>query len=409
MRDFKTLRIVSSIENRIKSSFFAEFFRFCGIYVVEDLVAENESVASSEEYDFTLYFTNLTKNISELNGEEKLQWLLDIIDSFSKDESNSEIRFEKDAFCAIATIYASGNLSKYLANIQYYRINYGKQEETLQALMSAYKQLSVLEPRNRTIEYATLYCASKANVACYALNELFVYDIERLSKECLQLIRTYPSFGNVWALRGLIYEYDAEYGSEAVNAFRKAMECEKNDNFTSEMLYMMAKRYRAYDANRKDAIEFYEKSNQAKPSYKTMYHLAMLLFKQENYSEAIRWFCSVIDNLTKKNKAGYLDPLECEYYYKSNSLLAYIYCVRLKNYEPAIDCALNAYNFIEKLEENKFFKNLYGEENKEYLKVSKGRTSLEKICQYLAVSNRELRRFDESEKWWAKASEFYND
>lgn len=409
MRDFKSLRIVSSVENRVKSSFFAEFFRLCGIYVVEDLIYGNEDIDTSEVFDFTLYFTSLSKNISELNNDEKLQWLLDMIANFSKDESNGEIRFEKDVFETIAKIYVSGNLSKYLANIQYYRINYCKQEETLQALMSAYKQLSALEPRGRIVEYATLYCASKANAASYAINEFFVYDIERLSKECLQLIRKYPSFSNAWVLRGLIYEYDTEFAREAVNAFEKAMEYEKNDNFTSEMLHMMAKRYKAYDANRKEAIEFYEKSNQAKPCYKTMYHLAMLLFKQENYSEATRWFYSVIDSLTKKNKAGYLDPLECEYYYKSNSLLAYIYCVRLKNYEPAIDCALNAYNFVEKLEENKFFKDLYGEEKKEYLKVSKDRANLEKICQYLAVSNRELRRFDESEKWWDKAREFYND
>ena len=432
----KAIKIVYDINARIEFLFLAEFFRLCGVYVGEFVFDEGCGDLSNNEnpeddFDIELFVKRDNskfgaKCIIKSDWDRESEIPLHIL---PKDKNiENEMKKQKDGlnaildvmeiaendlrvFKAIAEVYVENGLMWHCANLQYYRICADIHEESIKIFDKAKEELAEngLVQDNRHIWYARLYCASKANSACYYSNYSFLYDIDDLARECHQLIEKSADFSNAWVLLGLIYEHTRGNGNAAVVAFQKALNTEKTKSYASHIYYFMGKRYEAYDREQDIARECYFIAYKRKKRYRNIYKLAIMENKEDHFDEALKWLEEIIVCLKPKKDRGYLDPLEVEYYYKSNSLASYICCVKKECYERAIEYAKKALEIADNLGDQQYYNDFYGEKAELYRSLSKSRMNLNKICQYLAVSNRELGKYDEVERWWDRAKKEKQD
>ena len=100
-----------------------------------------------------------------------------------------------------------------------------------------------------------------------------------------------------------------------------------------------------------------------------------------------------------------MDPLEINYYYKSSSMISYIYCFCREDPEKAIKYSNKAIKLIRSLENNRYFKDFYNNEADTYQSITKEQVNEKKIYQYLSRSYRKLGKIEEADKWRQRAGE----
>lgn len=437
--EFKSIKIIHDIDNRIEFIFLAEFFRLCGIYVGEYIhetaygnreicareinptdqfdadiyVGKNElpaddfgvDVISLDQIIASLNINEVYYHITELSIGSKFAVLKRLLIEMESKLGKSGKRFGREAFELIGVVYVKENLILYCANIQYYRMQYERQRETASVFSKAYGMLKEIAEQNadRHIAYASLYCASKANSACFYGKYLFEYKVEELARECQALIEKFPDFSNTHVLLGLIYQHSLEYTREAIAAFERALEEEKDYSYASHIYYWIAKRYEAYDNGKKKAKENYEKAYNKKKRFRNIYKLAMMYRKDGETEKALEYIEMILMHLDVKFGTKYMDPLEIEYYYKVNSAASQICCTSAKDYSRAIRYGENAVRIHDELGQQRFYSDFYGKDGcGEYLELSKRRMNLNRIYQYLAISYGKQGDEKKSSDYWKK-------
>lgn len=444
MREFKSIRIIHNIDNKIEFIFFAEFFRLCGIYVGEyifDSKKKNEEINLEDANSQDCFDADIFVGLSEVSSGDKEKfmsdtiWLKELWENFVSDTHikhfsamqqqpqkelllavlnelcetlrQKDILFAKDEFEMLAGYYVDYNLMFHFLNLQYYRFQYTEQEETIQTLTKLKK---IFDNENikgkRSMQYASLYCATKANVASFYQRQEFLYPIEELEQECMWLIENYRDFSNAWVLLGLIYEHDMLYSREAVYAFERALIYEQDHSYASHIYYWIGKRYEAYRSNREDAIENYKKAAEKKTRFRNIYKIATYYVEKNQYESAIMCFEKIILYLQEKLARKYLDPLECEYYYKAHSMIAHCYIKLNSDYEKVILHCERAISFKNDLKNmNSFFCDFYGEKQQIYLKLTLGRMNTKRMYQFLAIACRKEREFEKAQEYMNEANE----
>lgn len=439
-KEIKSIKIIHDIDNRIEFIFLAEFFRLSGIYIgeyIHETIYENREICAKDvnpddQFDVDIYvgkeelprdefgmdFIDLGTVIADLDDIEEyyhimelsIQSKLAILERLLLKMKNILERknkaFDYKAFESIAEVYVEKNLALHCANMQYYRMQYEKQSETVAAFSEAYAMLNRIERQNadRHIVYAKLYCASKANSACFFGKYLFEYRVEELAGACKELIKEFPDFSNARVLLGLIYQHSLEYTREAVSAFEDALRWEKGYSYASHIYYWIAKRYESYEKGKTRAKENYEKAYNKKKRFRNIYKLAIMCRNAGEYEKALEYIEMILMHMEVKLEKKYMDPLEIEYYYKVNSCASQICCTSVLDYDRSIRYGENAVRIHDDLESQRFYDEFYREEGDEYREFSKRRMNLNRIYQYLAISYGKQGDKEKSDSYWKKMS-----
>lgn len=431
MKKIRTIRIIHDITYRIEFLFFAEFFRMCGVYVGEYIYDKNhqnreidiETAKIDEEFDVNFYVGE------EKNGEiplgvlpENTVYFREICTDFSvhifecENDLKKEILFkviegidflsdEAKVFKNIGKIYIDNGLMLHLANQQYYKTTEKIHNKSIKPFEEAYGSLwNICNISNVRYLYAKLYCACKANLACKNVYHIVRYEISDLVKECQEILERDSEFYNIWVLIGLIYEAAPECGRQAITSFSNALNKTKLSaySFRAQVYYYMGKRYEPYKANREHMKECFKKSFENKPRYRNLYKLALIDYQEEKYDSALEKFQFIERHLEIKKNAEYLDPLEVEYCYKISSLSCFIYCNALKQYNEAVSWGEKACAIYEKIGNNIFYKDFYGEDAIKYVGISRSRMNLKKVYFSLAVSYQKIGNIKEAEDYMEK-------
>ena len=428
MKKLKTIRIVHDITNRIEFLFFAEFFRMCGVYVGEyiyDKTHQNKEIniedsVGEENFDVDLYVgSERAKDMPEGVLPENALYYYDIqpntVGCILKQSMNQQeqiivdvinemkiLEEEAEVFKELGSIYVLNNLMIHLANQQYYRMNADIHDDAIEAFSKAYDAINDIDIYNTRYQYAKIYCANKANLACSHRHFSMKYNIDDLVIQCQEILNKEPEFFNVWTLIGLVYEQAPECGRQAINAFLYALKEEDLRSYVSHIYYFMGKRYEPYEANREDMIRCFRNAYRNKPRYRNLYKLAIIDYQHKKYEDALAKFEIIDEYLKEKKERDYLDPLEVEYCYKICSLAGYICYKCLEEYDLAIKWGEKACRIHQELQKNLYYIEFYKEESAKYIRISEGRMNLEKVYFYLAVSYRETGDSEKSNIYWEK-------
>lgn len=432
MGKFETIKIIHDIKSREAFTFYSEFFRIYGIYVGEYIALPEDEMdeeldvrLDDQKFDIELYLGETKENtpssirsadmiedsfcdqsLQSQQDEKQKELLIEVVKKIS--EAFPEWEIPLDEFETLAKIYVENNLMLHSANLQYFRFENEIHDDIIKSFEQAVKQLDEESKENKPhLQYAMLYCKCKVNTACFYKNYGFRYDIVKLGEECKKtLIDRYNNFSNAYVLLGLIYKHSAEYAREAVAAFQKALEIEGDCSYMYHVYYWMAKRYEVYKINFPDAERLYQQSYQCRPRYRNVYKLAIMDYNKGLYIEAMNKFKIVLKYLNKKWDMKYLDPLECQYYFKINSLLGYICYMYLGDYGNAIEYGKKVEKFAKNIGEEgerqsfHFFEEFYDTTKQKYFRIVKSRMSLREVYQYIAVSYRELSQRERANQYW---------
>lgn len=219
------------------------------------------------------------------------------------------------------------------------------------------------------------------------MDQVFEFPIEELAEECIKCINKYPDFSNLKVLLGLCYEHEPIYAPMAIRALAHALEEENAYCYASHIYYWLGKQYEAYKANWEDSVENYNASYKRKHKYKNIYKLAVAQRVAGAYENAIDLFKSIIDKLQEKIKLNMLDPLEIEYYFKSEAMISTIYFSDLKNYLGAIEYGEDLFRSYEQLvDTGNYYIQFYGGKAESYRHLTKQRLDTKRVRSILYYS-----------------------
>lgn len=436
MRPLVAVKIIHDIKNRLIYNLYAEFFRFWGIYVGEGTIDDYTKVRAREDREcFQLFFcVSEASNKHEVSnstvaGMDEWKYInvgeyKDILWSFTdRDKDGLKLKMEETLDAAwislnviefpvsllknILGIYIEENVLEASCQLQYYRLKsklHKKEEGIFRAALTRLEKL----PNDGIeqfgyLDYAMLYCKQKINLSCFCQkNKLLGYIPETLAQECCEVLEAYPDFSNVWVLIGMIYENFEDAIKKAIEAYRRAIIMEKEECYASHIYYWIGYLYEKYEDY--DSAEYaYEKAYKLKKKYRNIYKKAKMAERRGEYLQELQYYDECLRHLEQK-KSMMMDPLEIEYYYKTNVLACHNCVFKQERYDRAKEYGERAYAFYEELQkpEKKYFKYFYGERAEEYQKISLKRINPKKLYECLAIVYRKLGDTERADRFWRK-------
>lgn len=389
-----------SNKNRLEYQKYAEFFRFIGIYVCEDLKDDSELALSIRKNFFSLRY-----DIDQLVNDN--------IDFESFFDSSQNLIGNDDIIKKLWQTFQIQELLQASVTLQYF---YMRAEEVLIAgkhFMVAAKELGDYIEQNKDacennqyIRYAKLYCEQKANLAKHVCGENLEYPIERLADEGFLILSKFPWFSNVWMLIGLIFEIEPQYTRNAIDAFQNAIKDIQDEPYASSIYYRLGKKCETVQELKNLENQAYQKAYQVMPKYRNIYKVARKYMDLEEWKEAENYFKQCLNKLALKK--DYMDPLEQEYYYKINSHLGHISIMERK-YEKTIEYALEALDFRDAIYEAlsdrqnpyvRIYFQIYSEKAYEMVVLELKRMGSKHLYRYLAIAYQNLGNQRIADQYW---------
>lgn len=215
MENLRAIKIIHDRKNRVLYNIIAEFFRFIGVFVLEDTQGYLNADSKTDDTQFVIYLTEdeinassipnekpyykiivnkeklNNENISSLTLEENVLVkaqadLYNLLMTILKKIQNSGIIVPMNTITSLLTVYLKSNVVIAASNLQYYRIVSDMHEESRKIFLNAVKNLEFLRANNavqNTIVaengkeeqiragfhyyYSLLYCKYKVNLACW--------------------------------------------------------------------------------------------------------------------------------------------------------------------------------------------------------------------------------------------------
>lgn len=447
-KELVAIKILHNSNNRIVFNLYAELFRLMGIYVGEGRISEysiDEARLDVREYqlflgicdgdipDFSKYtevndqFVWINSNDSVYSGKTLNNLTVNFDEpSALRNEMKNVISYlhAKNQFVELNILekyvldtYLEKNVLKAACLLQFYRLKTDVNEEAEKIFKDAYKaynKLSVTENDSMAIKhlsYAKLYCSQKANLAIFyqTQDKSIACDVDELSKECEDLIICYPKFSNLYVLLGMICENYEHTKIKAMNAYRAAINMIGEKSYASHVYYWLGVLCEKYSKNLPVAEEFYQDAMRLQSKYRNIYKVSNMLFQRGELDAALREFEECVNNI-EKQKINTLDPLEIEYYYKTCALICMICTRETGDYNNAIkygEKARELYNSHLENDYKGFFKYYFGNEEKRYRDVSKGRIDIGKLKNALYIAYVQLEMMEEANslKTWGTFKE----
>lgn len=449
--EFKSVKIIHDIIDRIDFLFLAEFFRFCGLYVAEETVenfnphkelenncfnhyiwiSDRETIKSIEDMETLMNERNfiffndvrrkvlLSKGINQeirnITKKNKELLLLEVLDRLYNG-------LDRTIWQILVNIYVDSNIMIHSTSLQYYPKRGSDAIENAgegfhQAFRKIEKKIQTFNLLNCNVKkdkqhicYAKLWCAVKTNVAYKFENKRLFFEPEELAEECRNIYAMYPAFSNIKVLEGLCYEYSPDRAADAIDSFNNALACEKKNCYANAIYYWIGKKYEAHRVDQDVAIEYYYKAYQAVPKFRNIYKLAIYERSKGNIERTQEYFGKIINILIPVARKKMLDPLELEYAFKTYQQLcqAYFYLCDdvIRKYERVIYYAEEAMNVKKLINSSNFYQKLYGRKANNYRKISESRMNLNGIYLMLSKVYDDLKEYALAEEYRKKIEKY---
>lgn len=431
MKKLHSVRILHPLKNRVAYNYIAEFFRFVGIFVSEDIIGHSwrESESSVDQDDqLSLYLSaektrdEKEKNSFWVNTDKFKKITFGSCTSKTKGNLGYYIRkwqhvikditefscqmgfgISKDIYREILPIFVKNNTVKAAVNLQYYRMNSHIHQEcqlifrnTLDDLL----QIRKCEIQDKfAYQYAVLYCKQKINLACWFQEDKpLEFSVGSLVQECKRLIYLYPDEANLYVLLGMIAERSHGGYGIALSAYKTALSMIGDQPYASHIYYWIGLLNERNNGNVADAKRAYAKAYALQGKYRNIYKVAVMFEREHDFVHMKEYLEKCLDSLEiyldKK-----MDPLEMEYYYKVCALL----CLRTQKYfednDTAIKYGLKALKFYDDyIDDIGSFLYFYGiHDYNQFQQVSKKRICRKKIYEALAIAYRNIGDLEKSE------------
>lgn len=442
LNKFRSVKIYHDIIHRINFTYLAEFFRFMGVLVCEEIIVEAQDNQEKTEiekntlYDIHIYVGNKKINkeeekelgISAKNYEvliaklpEQTIYFCDLFatqtiqekaDVFSekvisncteKDQKNIMGGFLDKVFAVISSgmgqsqseaawvqklvdIYVEQKIWLHSMNLQYYtKRKSSVASAAKRAFLDCHEMVKELIDKNpdreigRFYRYALLWCEVKVNIACDFNGEILYFFKENISERCKQLCEDYPDFTNAKVLLGLCYEPFPQTMNDAMIAFEDALQGVGDECFAAPIHYWRGKRYETRTDEREEAKKCYQQANASKPKFRTYFKLAVFARNEGDYDKTVELFEKIVEKLKMKMQMKYADPLELEYLFKAYTQQCYAYD-KAGRWSDAVLVGEKAIRIKEKnIDENYYFDVFYGKEAKTYRDIVKERLNLDMV------------------------------
>lgn len=446
---FDSVEISHDIVHRIDFCYLAEFFRFIGIFVCEDIFIERREKTEIERK--TNYSAQICVGHKEVSAEQAQTWHMSAdeygkivenmpnrtiflynLQTFKNLEENDKqpvllfhqpVDLQKAALkelmgevlgCVLGShedgikaaaeigllvdIYAERRLCFHSMNLQYYHKKPSDAvEEAEQVFLSAHEDVKkaldeIAEDHGRYLyHYALLWCEVKMNDACSYNGDILYFIQEKIARRCRELCERYPKFCNAKVLLGLSYEPSVNSVNQALQAFQSALPDIHSKSYAANVYYFTGKRYELFWRMKDRAEQCYLLAEQCKPKFRPLFKRAILAKDKKEFDYAIKLFEEIINRLRLKMEQKYADPLEMEYLFKSYTQESYIY-YKTERYMEAIQAGQRAIRTLEDfVKENRYFNDFYaGSDAEHFRNLTKSRMDLRAVDQLLAKSYREI-------------------
>lgn len=333
MKYLRAIKIIHDRKNRGLYNVIAEFFRFVGVFVLEDAPGYLNDTQKIDDTQFDIYlYENETELLSLLNekphysiivNNQKLNTginnltlqetvlvnakmdLHKLFKSIFNEIQKSGIIVPSNVIGDLLPIYLNANIVIAASNLQYYRILSAMHEKSKSIFQDAVEELNALYNVTNGVSredsaqaefhyyYSLLYCKYKVNLACWFIKngeynrrrgdgELcdangfrrevqLQYKVFDLVEECRKLLAKYPQEPNLYVLLGLITERASDGYSICVDAYTRALQSIGEQPYASHVYYWLGKGHEKHMEKNKEKNK--ENIYEAKRAYAKAYLL----------------------------------------------------------------------------------------------------------------------------------------
>lgn len=455
-RELKAIKIIHDLKSRIFYHIVAEYFRFIGVFVCEEIP---EYPINKTKQDDTQFILDLTEKESSIDInkprywinpkeyglqeltlektvlENKKEYLETVFDKVFHEFENMNWIFSRQMANELLQIFLDNYQVIASCNLQFYRMDTDIHIETIsifESVINALKEkqdIFCTQDESNTIrdsliskrfsyiyQYALLYCKQKINLAYYFLKEgksdidteniKSEYAISDLVNKCKALLKEYPEEANLHVLMGLITDHADDRYDLPIAAYSYALKLIGQQPYASHIYYWLGKAKEREKSDLYGIKEAYAKAYLLQNKYRNIYKVGIMFEQEQNYVQFKDILLSAKAILQNYIDNGIcLDPLEIEYYCKICILL----CLRLREYFNEIDQTIEIGNeimkFFHDILENvdqggsKYFKTFYGTEAAKYQEISLKRVSMQRVYEELAIAYLIKGDTDKSEKY----------
>ena len=174
--------------------------------------------------------------------------------------------------------------------------------------------------------YALLTCARKINSICQQRGNLLYFNEEKMISDAMKLKVMDSKFSMGYVVLALICFQNPKRWDDGIVAIEAAIQMGDDiDNYTSFLRYLYAHFLEEQMNNKKKARKEYEKILDFHDSYyRALYKQAYYLWKEREDQPAFETFLKMTEQLEKKWKSGWIQPVEIEYLYKGCMFIEHI-------------------------------------------------------------------------------------
>lgn len=406
MSNIEFILLTYKNEYKMEYQYYAEFLRFIGIYVCENLEDDEDNfIENNNEQCFFKY------TVSEIKDFDKRYVRVKYLKEMLKrlfEISNIPVWMNK-----LISIYEGYGLLQASVTLQYFRVghqelvlNAGKQfEKVADKFVLWVQEEPVLCSENKYIRYAKLYSKQKVNLAQYLYDESCVYYVDNLALEGVGILKDFPDFSNIWILMGFIYESSRNFMRDAIDAYQRSIELIQDKPYVASVYYWLGRMCERDTTMKQLSESSYKKAYDKVKKYRNMYKVARISYDEKEWEHAIGLFKSCLDKIKQKGK--YLDPLEQEYYFKVYTQISSSY-LKLNDYRNTIIYAMKAIQFRQEIiegktiqnEQTKFYYDMYGNDAQKYIELEIYIMEPQVTYYNIAVACQESGLKDDADVYW---------
>lgn len=341
--------------------FLKEFFKLCGIYVIDSKEKTLEELSDSLDGYRPEYFIDfIDKEKFLITGNDfnvkyiSENWMKSVIDEIGKEQE--EIRNE---LSYLVSIYVRNNL--FYANSSerfFYCPNKERIEECIGYFSKALDSIKKRKSKPYHTQYFYLSCQSKINTLLSKKRAKRIYDKHDLINAAVELAQQDRGNYQGYILAGLIADSDLNYELYSEQYYKKVLG--KSKPADAYVYYRLSRFFEKIADVPEEALRLQEKSYEITPTnYRSAYKIAFLKYKLGHIGAAMRMYqnvCEIIQADCGMDENALYEPIQLEYLLKSYKVMADIYSIWL---DERINAGLMIDN-ISKLEKT-IKKNIYFE------------------------------------------------
>lgn len=400
-----SLHIIYEVNGRYEAAYISEFFKMCGIMVVENEMPNKtlqyESLLKGyKQYDHTLFlgidkidYKEFFDSDCDLNPDlfTKRSYQDDFLYAYKKndvlflykdliDVAEKVLGIRSRAIQQLARLYVETDYCKLCYIKRYYTdsLDDNQKEKIYNDLLKIIVRMeedSELWDDKETYPYvlhAKLLCARKVNDICHALKWSYYYQPETMIAKCMTAFNYVDEFPSIYILAASFCYCDAALRGYVIPFYRDSLRERDNNSTAAGIYYKLGQYFEKNVKNMEKANCFYTNACQVLPEYyRGKFKEGAMLLEEKRYTSAISVYIKIIEAFNYKRMSGKLFPVEYEYLCKCYLLIGLIYDYYWSDAAKGSVYYKEAIRLVEdELEKSSFFEDFLRDEEdifKEYL------------------------------------------